>query len=104
MKSEDRAFAPNYWKVYYLQGKIVAEELYEQTRLVYYYIYYHEKEKIYQKGFFWHGIYYDIKTFKAHEKLIKQGYIYKNYPETYRVYDASTQKRIYAHNYQDFES
>lgn len=104
MKWEDRAFTQSYWKVYYFKDQIVAEELYERTYLVYYYIYYHEKDKIYQKGFFWHGIYSDLKYFKAHEKNLKQGWMYKNYPESYQVYDASSLKKIYSHHYQDFES
>lgn len=101
--SEERAFAKEYWKVYYQREKIVGEELYIDNQLSYYYLYYHTPEKIYQKGFYWHGIYRDIKYFKAHGKHIKQGWIYKNYPETYRVYD-NKGKLTYQHNYLDFES
>ena len=101
--SGDRAFVKSYWKVYYYKNKIVAEELYKRTRLVYYYMYYHTKNKIYQKGFYWHGIYREIKWFKAHGKYIKQGWIYKNYPETYRVYNKDG-KLIYKYHYKNFES
>jgi hypothetical protein len=96
---KDRRFVPSYWKVYYQDGKIVGEELYVKMNLEYYYIYYHTPEKIYQKGFYWNGIYREIKYFKAHGKYIKQGWIYKNYPETYRVYDKEG-KLIYKHNFE----
>lgn len=98
-----RMFAPIYWKVYYLGDKIIGEELYTDNRLVYYYIYYYEGEKVYQKGFYWHGIYRNVKYFQANEKNIKQGWIYKNYPESYRVYNARTRKLIYEGYYRDFE-
>lgn len=104
IKSEDRPFTQTYWKIYFNKDKIVAEELYQDNKLVYYYTYYYTKNKIYQKGFYWHGIYYDIKYFKAHDKLIKQGWMYKNYPETYSVYDAKSLKKTYSHYYKDFES
>ncbi|HCL57776.1 MAG TPA: hypothetical protein DHW82_12320 [Spirochaetia bacterium] len=101
--SDEKIYEDSYWKVYYQKDKIIGEELYEKGRLVYYYIYYYKKDKIYQKGFFWHGVYYDIKYFKAQEKYIKQGFFYKNYPETYKVYNSSG-KLIYSYYYQDFES
>ena len=96
-------FEKQYWKVYYQQDKIVGEELYIDNQLVYYYIYYYDNQKIYQKGFYWHGIYRDIKTFKAHGKYIKQGWIYKNYPEIYNVYNLEG-KLIYSHHFKDFEN
>jgi len=99
----DRIFERQYWKVYYQHDKIVGEELYVDNQLVYYYIYYYEQNKIYQKGFFWHGIYRDIKYFKAHGKYLKQGWIYKNYPETYKVFNLEG-NLIYSHHYKDFES
>ncbi len=103
IKSEDRLFSNSYWKVYYSNDKIVGEELYQKNTLVYYYMYYHTQKKIYQKGFLWHGIYHDLKLFKTHGEYIKQGRYYKNYAETYRVYDKKTKKLTYSHNYQNFE-
>lgn len=100
---EDRMFCSQYWKVYYFKDKIVGEELYVKNNLVYYYIYYYDQQKIYQKGFYWHGIYRKIKYFKAHGKYIKQGWFYKNYPEIYRVFSKDG-KLLYTHHYRDFES
>lgn len=102
IKYEDKPFVKTYWKVYYLKEKIVAEELFKDNRLVYYYTYYHTAKKIYQKGFFWHGIYRQIKIFKAHGKRIKQGWIYKNYPECYKVYNKEG-KLTYSYYYKNFE-
>ncbi len=105
IKPYERIFNKQYWKVYYLKNKIVGEELFINSKLVYYYVYYHAAQKIYQKGFLWHGIYQHpkYKKFKAHDKTIKQGKFYKNYPETYRVYNKNG-KLIYPYNYQDFEN
>lgn len=102
LKPEERIFEKQYWKIYYQNNKIVAEELYVKNYLVYYYTYFYDQEKIYQKGFYWNGIYRDIKYFKAHDKYLKQGWIYKNYPEIYRVFNREG-KLIYQHYYHDFE-
>jgi hypothetical protein len=100
---QEKLFLPHYWKVYYQKDKIVGEELFEKGRMTYYYVYYYDKNKIYQKGFVWYGIYLDIGVFKAHKKRIKQGWMYKNLPDCYRVFDATTQKLIYAYYYPNKE-
>lgn len=96
---DDRIFAASYWKIYYQKDKIVGEELYEKGNLTYYYVYYYDEAKIYQKGFFWYGIYRDIGVFKAHDKRIKQGFMYKNVPNSYRVFDRASEKLTYEYYY-----
>jgi len=99
VKKDDTPFLNSYWKVYYYKDRIVAEELYQKNNLVYYYWYYYENDKVYQKGFFWNGIYTDIVYFKAHDKYIKQGWPYSNLMDVYRVFDLKTDKLTYEHIY-----
>ena len=46
IKSEDRSFTQSYWKIYFNKDKIVAEELYQDNKLVYYYTYYYTKNNL----------------------------------------------------------
>lgn len=100
---DDKIFIPHYWKVYYQQDKIVGEELFEKGKMTYYYVYFYDQNKVYQKGFFWYGIYYDIGVFKAHDKKIKQGWIYKNLPDCYRVFNLKNNQLIYEYYYPNKE-
>lgn len=103
VKKDTKVFLPYYWKVYYQDNKIVGEELYKEGILSYFYIYYYTKNKIYQKGFFWYGISPKPFIFKAHETRIKQGFMYKTIPDSYRVFNRTSLKNIYEYYFQHKE-
>ncbi len=94
ISSLEKPYASYYWKIFYKNNQVVAEELYQNYRLVYFYIYFYEKNKIYQKGFFWNGIDRSLGVFHSKTTKMKQGWFYSQQPDSYKVYDRQSLKEI----------
>ncbi len=83
---EKLKYLKSFWRVYYLNDKVIGEEYYKNWRLHYYYLYYYSKKRTHKRGFFWHGI--TAKAFFHIEKrYIWQGYFYKRGPDVWWIYD-----------------